>query len=131
MTWDQIQAITATGAGLTIGSHAHDHQRLASLDDEAQRRELTQSKQILEQRLGCEITAVAYPYGWPGTYTASTKLLAAEAGYRLAFTSRQGVNRLSTLDHYEINRLGVGSGDSAVLLRGRVALQSLFGGSFL
>jgi peptidoglycan/xylan/chitin deacetylase (PgdA/CDA1 family) len=131
MSWDQIQAIPDASAGLAIGSHAHSHQRLASLDNEAQRSELTQSKQILEQRLGREITAVAYPYGWAGTYTATTKLLAAEAGYRLAFTSREGVNRPSTLDHYEINRLGVGSSDSAVLLRGRAALQSLFGASFL
>ena len=89
------------------------------------------SKQILETRLGSEVPALAYPYGWPGTYTPATKREAAEAGYRLAFASREGVNRPMTLDPYEVSRLGVGSGDSAALLRARVALHAAFGQSFL
>jgi len=84
-----------------------------------------------QDRLGREVTALAYPYGWPGTYTPSTKLLAAEAGYCLAFTSRAGVNWPSTLDLYEVSRLGVGSGDSQPLLRARTALHAAFGASFL
>jgi len=131
MTWDHVRAIADSGAGLTVGSHAHDHHKLAGLDDESQRNELTGSKRILEDRLGREINALAYPYGWPGTYTASTKVLAAEAGYRLAFTSREGVNWSDTLDLYEVGRLGVGSGDSPALLRARTALHAAFGASFL
>jgi len=131
MTWDHVRAIADSGAGLTVGSHAHSHHKLAGLDDESQRNELTRSKRILEDRLGREVTALAYPYGWPGTYTPSTKLLAAEAGYCLAFTSRAGVNWPSTLDLYEVSRLGVGSGDSQPLLRARTALHAAFGASFL
>jgi peptidoglycan/xylan/chitin deacetylase (PgdA/CDA1 family) len=131
MTWDQVRALADSGAGLTVGSHAHGHHKLATLDDESQRSELAGSKQILENRLGREVTALAYPYGWPGTYTASTKVFAAGAGYRLAFTSREGVNRPGTLDPYEISRLGVGSGDSPALLRARTALHAAFGASFL
>ncbi|MFI5454316.1 MAG: polysaccharide deacetylase family protein [Isosphaerales bacterium] len=131
MTWDQVRALADSDAGLTIGSHAHGHHKLAGLDDESQRNELAGSKRILEDRLGREIMALAYPYGWPGTYTASTKAFAAEAGYCLAFTSREGVNRPSTLDRYEVSRLGVGSGDSPALLRARTALHAAFGASFL
>jgi len=131
MTWDQVRALADSCAGLTVGSHAHGHQKLAGLDDESQRNELARSKQILEDRLGCQVLALAYPFGWPGTYTASTKAFAAEAGYRLAFTSREGVNRPSALDPYEVSRLGVGSGDSPALLRARTALHAAFGASFL
>ena len=131
MNWGQVRNLADSGAGLTIGSHAHKHQKLANLDDQSQRHELALSKQILENRLGREVLALAYPYGWPGTYTRATKRAAAESGYRLAFASREGVNRPGTLDPFEISRLGVGSGDSPALLRARAALHSAFGRSFL
>ena len=89
---------------------------------------MAESKRILEARLGREVAALAYPYGWPGSYTARTKALAAEAGYRLAFASLEGVNRPDGLDPYDIRRLGVGSGDSPALLRARTALHAAFGG---
>ncbi len=131
MTWNQARQLVDSGAGLTIGSHAHSHRKLAGLDDDAQRDELTGSKQILEARLGRQIKALAYPFGWPGTYAATTKALAAESGYRVAFSSREGINRRGEFDRYEISRLGVGSADSAALLRARSALHGAFGQSFL
>jgi hypothetical protein len=130
--WDQVRQHCAGAPGaLTIGSHGHGHHRLAGLDGPSQRFELIESKRILESRLECAVTALAYPYGWPGCYTVETKSLAAEAGYRLAFAAREGVNRPDALDRFEIRRLGVGSGDSPVLLRGRTALHAAFGKSFL
>ena len=89
------------------------------------------SKQILEAHLNREVAALAYPYGWQGTYTAQTRALAALAGYRLIFTSREGVNRPLALDPQEIRRLGIGAGDSPVLLCARIACHAAFGKSFL
>ena len=130
-SWDQVRQLVGSGSTLTIGSHGHSHQKLAGLDEASQRHELTESKRILESRLGREITALAYPYGWPGAYNERTKTLTAEAGYRLAFASIEGVNRPDALDPYDIRRLGVGTGDSPVLLRARAALYNVFGRSFL
>jgi peptidoglycan/xylan/chitin deacetylase (PgdA/CDA1 family) len=130
-SWDQVRPITGAAPSLTIGSHGHTHHMLAGLDADAQRRELTESKRILESRLGRAVEVLAYPYGWPGTYTDQTKALAALAGYRLAFASREGVNRPPSLDPFDIRRLGVGSGDSPALLRARTALHAAFGTSFL
>jgi len=131
MSWDQVRQLPEMGAGFTIGSHSHSHPNLARLDDDSQRRELTESKQILETRVGCEIKAFAYPYGWPGTYTKGTKAIVTEAGYCLAFASHEGVTRAESFDPLEISRLGVGSGDSAILLRARMVLHAAFGRSFL
>ncbi len=113
-SWDQVRQVVDFDSTLTIGSHGHSHQKLAGLDEACQRHELTESKRILESRLGREVAALAYPYGWSGAYTPQTKALAAETGYRLAFASIEGVNRQNTLDPYDIRRLGVGSGDSPV-----------------
>jgi peptidoglycan/xylan/chitin deacetylase (PgdA/CDA1 family) len=131
MNWDQIRQLADSGAGLTIGSHAHSHNKLARLTNLSQSRELSLSKQILERRLGREVQALAYPYGWPGTYNAATKLTAIETGYRLGFASREGVNRPDSLDPFEIKRLGVGSSDSLAMLRARTALFCALGRSFL
>ena len=115
--WDQVRRCTGEDGIVTIGSHGHSHRRLAGLDEASQRHELTESKRILETRIGRAVEALAYPYGWPGCYTARTKAIAAESGYRLGFASLEGVNRPDTLDPHDIRRLGVGSGDSPALLR--------------
>ena len=122
MTWSEVRQLADLDEGLTIGSHARSHRRLAGLDDLEQRDELILSKQALEIRLGRVIKALAYPYGWRGTYTSTTKALVAKAGYHLAFSSHAGINRFGRFDRYDISRLGVGSADSAALLRGRCAL---------
>jgi peptidoglycan/xylan/chitin deacetylase (PgdA/CDA1 family) len=131
MDWDQVRRLSDSDAGLTIGSHSHSHPELSRLTDQSQCHELERSKEILESRLGRKIQALAYPFGWPGAYNKATRTAAAQTGYRLAFSGCAGVNRPGTLDAYEINRLGVGSADSLVLLRARAALFTAFGRSFL
>jgi peptidoglycan/xylan/chitin deacetylase (PgdA/CDA1 family) len=131
MTWDQIRQLADSHAGLSVGSHAHSHRKLAGLDYATQHQELTESKQILETRLGRPIKALAYPYGWPGAYTAITRALAAQVGYCLAFSSRERINRFVSFDRYDVSRLAVGLADSAVLIRARSAFCAAFGKSFL
>jgi peptidoglycan/xylan/chitin deacetylase (PgdA/CDA1 family) len=131
MNWAEVQEIANLGTKLTIGSHTHSHQMLAILGRDAQRAELIGSKQMLETKLKQAIKALAYPYGWLGTYTQQTKTLVAEVGYQIAFCAQAGINRLTHLDRYEVKRLGVGSSDSVALLRARTTLQATFGRSIL
>jgi peptidoglycan/xylan/chitin deacetylase (PgdA/CDA1 family) len=131
MSWNQLRQLTRQSQNLSIGSHTATHRRLASLNSNSQQSELVESKRLLEIQLDREISALAYPYGWLGTYTAETKQLAVQAGYRVAFTSRQGLNHYTSFDRYELNRLGVGQADSISLLRARAALYGTFGFSFL
>ena len=131
MSWSNVREIADSDAALAIGSHTHSHHNLATLDADTQRDELARSKHLLEAKLKREIKALAYPYGWPKTYTTQTKALTAEAGYQLAFSAHEGVNRPGDFDRYEVKRLGVGSADSVALLRARSALHVTFGRSFV
>ena len=131
MGWDDVKQLADADPFFSIGSHAHSHAQLAGLDDESQRRELAISRQILEGRLGRQVHAIAYPFGWEGTYNSVTKEVAKQTGYRQAFCSQLGVNRRSGLDTYAIRRLGVGSTDSPAMLRARSALLGAVGRSFL
>jgi len=131
MDLNQLRQLSS--AGMSVGSHSQSHRLLASLHDTAQHHELTESKRFLEGSLGREIKALAYPFGWRGTFTARTIQLAIDAGYQLAFSSLEGVNWLddTAFRPFALCRLNVGTGDSPTLLRARAVLHAMFGTSFL
>lgn len=127
MTWDQVRRLAQ--AGMTIGSHTHDHPFLARLSEEDQLRELAESRTILERELGREIVALAYPFGDSGTFDEATKRAARMAGYRLAFSAQHSANRPGRIDPFAIGRLGVGVADTPALFRARVVCYACFGAS--
>ena len=131
MDWDQVKQLAS--AGMSIGSHGHTHRALGELEDEIQRHELIESKRILESQLGREVTAIAYPFGWDGTFSRHTVALAAEVGYRLGFSSLEGVNqpKKPRFESLALRRLTVGTGDSPALLHARASLHAALGNSFL
>jgi peptidoglycan/xylan/chitin deacetylase (PgdA/CDA1 family) len=55
--------------------------------------ELTESKKRLEDRLGREMLAFAYPYG-SGAYRPEVRAVVREAGYRFDFSIKQGISTL-------------------------------------
>jgi peptidoglycan/xylan/chitin deacetylase (PgdA/CDA1 family) len=129
MTWDQARALVA--AGMSVGSHGVTHRALSRLPEDEQRAELVDSKRLLESEVGREVSALAYPYGWPGAYDATTGRLARDAGYRAAFTAHEGVNLPGPTDPFALRRLGVGFADSPGLHRARWALHGAVGRSVL
>jgi peptidoglycan/xylan/chitin deacetylase (PgdA/CDA1 family) len=129
MTWDQARRLSE--AGMAIGSHAHDHANLALLPEQEQLGELRQSKAILEREIGCEVTALAYPYGGAGAYTHVTQRVAREAGYQLAFTAQRGINRPGRTRPFALARVSVGYADSPTLVHTRNVLYAAFGSSLV
>lgn len=129
LDWDDARRLLA--AGMSIGAHGHTHRRLAALSEDDQRTELTACKRLLEAQTGRAVHALAYPFGWAGTFTETTERLAREAGYRLAFSAIEGVNGRQAWQPYALRRLNIGARDSPTLVRARTALQMRFGRSFL
>jgi peptidoglycan/xylan/chitin deacetylase (PgdA/CDA1 family) len=129
MTWDQARALVS--AGMSVGSHGVTHRALARLTEDEQRAELVGSKRLLESEIGREVSALAYPYGWPGAFDDATGRLAREAGYRAAFSALDGVNLPGSSDPFALRRLGVGFADSPGLHRARWALYGAVGRSVL
>lgn len=75
---------------VTIGAHTVNHARLAVLDVEEQRREITASKAALETRLGRRIEVFAYPFGGRRDYTPQTTAICRETGFRKAASNFPG-----------------------------------------
>ena len=78
LDWEGVRALQA--AGMEIGSHTVDHQRLPELSAGRVRWELAESKRLLDARLPRQVEAVAYPFNAVRGWMLET---AAEAGYRV------------------------------------------------
>jgi len=87
LTWAQVREMQKYG--VEFGSHTLTHPWLPGVSDEQLRREVIDSKHRLEDALGIEIASFAYPSGGVDRRVRS---VVAEAGYKLAFTTRPGLN---------------------------------------
>lgn len=85
MTWPQLKQVRS--AGISVESHSASHRKLARLDAESIKKELLDSKSLLEKELGVGVAAVCYP---AGSYDEHVARIAADAGYKLGFTTQFG-----------------------------------------
>ncbi len=86
LSWDEIKKIDQ--AGMVIGSHTETHPFLDKITDEESRKEIIDSKKIIEENLGKTIYDFAYPYG---AYNNHAIQIVKEAGYRTARTTDAGI----------------------------------------
>jgi len=84
---DESQLRQLADEGIEIASHTLTHPDLTTLDDAGVRRELTESKALLEEITGREIKCVSYPYG-----NADRRVISAAraAGYHGGCITRHG-----------------------------------------
>ena len=77
----QIRALAEKGA--TIGSHSHHHRDLTACSPAKLRTELADSKKILEDIIGKEVTSLSYPFGH---FNRRVIEQAQSTGYKYALT---------------------------------------------
>jgi peptidoglycan/xylan/chitin deacetylase (PgdA/CDA1 family) len=73
MTWAEVRELQALG--IRFGSHTVSHPELDRLDEEQIEREVGESKETLEDKLGVPVESFAYPYAFPENNPALTKRL--------------------------------------------------------
>jgi peptidoglycan/xylan/chitin deacetylase (PgdA/CDA1 family) len=112
MSWSEIRSVAE--AGIEVGAHSHTHPELDRLSQAQLHEELGRSKAVLEDGLGREMAAVAYPFGY---HSRRVRRAARAAGYRFGCA----VGNLSAhaeSDRWAIPRLTVkATADGAVLRR--------------
>jgi len=101
LSWAQIKEMQA--GGMAMGSHTCSHRILTHIDQENQLLELEQSKQCLEQYLGCDIDSVAYPVGQSNTFNDDICEITQKLGYKIGFTFTNKVNCLPINDSYKVS----------------------------
>jgi len=80
------------------------HPILSRLSRESAAREIKDSLNTIETKLGSRVKSFAYPVGRAKDFDATTKALLAEAGCRCAVTMIFGSNE-SGADPYELRRI--------------------------
>ncbi|WP_028671352.1 polysaccharide deacetylase family protein [Saccharospirillum impatiens] len=121
MPWPALQELDASGV-FAVGSHTCTHRRLNHANSPEQRHaEIVDSRQRLEQQLGHEVPLFCFPNG---DYDEASLTLVREH-YQAAVTTKNGLNRVSSLDLHQLNRIGVHEGNSRTTRQLRARLSGL------
>ena len=76
-------------AGVTIGAHTLSHPMLRWMSEELAFEEIRQSRVALQEALGTEIWALAFPFGDSDSVGPRESLLAKRAGFKCAFLNTE------------------------------------------
>lgn len=79
MSWDEMKEMSQ--AGMIFGSHSISHPYLDKLSDENLKKEVEDSKKLLEEKLGKQVDYIAYP---AGMYNDKVIEAVKAAGYQAA-----------------------------------------------
>ena len=86
LQWTQVAEMLQ--AGMQIGAHSYTHPNLAGLDGSELAYEVAHSKRIVEDRIGHDISTMAYPFGRPKVHVTQPVLEAVgRAGFGFACTT--------------------------------------------
>jgi peptidoglycan/xylan/chitin deacetylase (PgdA/CDA1 family) len=105
---DELRAL-ALGDLIEVGAHSHTHPELATLTREEQRREVAQSKSILEELVPRPVLGFSYPYG---SFGADTGRIVRECGFASGCGSTPDVSRARS-DIFSLPRFFVPDIDGA------------------
>lgn len=98
MNWIDIKELSEKG--FIIGCHGKTHVDLTKLDDERLNDEIKNSKKLIEEKIGKEVSDFSYPYG---LFNENTVKKVKESGYKTAVTTRSALNN-KFLSSFELSR---------------------------
>ena len=104
LDWDGVRELDA--AGVRIECHGISHRALSELPVDEATREIALGKLRLEERLGRDVKAFAYPKGSEAHFGPVHVSLVRQAGYELGFTSVSGANGPQS-DRFRLRRYNV------------------------
>ena len=103
LSWDEIKTMQDSGI-ITFGSHTLGPEPLINIKSEQDlKKQVFDSKKILEEKLGRQIAAFSYP---EGRFNNRIKQLVMEAGYELAVAGNPG-KKFANEDIFALKRLRI------------------------
>ena len=101
LNWTEIQEMS--NSGIFFGAHTKSHPILSLLNKNDIRKEITESKNIIEDQLNTEIKSFAYPNGARGDFNSACKEVLIQSGFECAVTTIGTSNRMDN-DLFELSR---------------------------
>ncbi len=93
MSWENASTMCADG--MSIGSHTLSHADLGSISNDREKldKEISGSKEIINEKLNIAVNYFAYPIGSRGTYNDKTEDVIKRSGYKAACINIFGTNK--------------------------------------
>jgi peptidoglycan/xylan/chitin deacetylase (PgdA/CDA1 family) len=101
LSWAELAELSA--AGVEVAAHTHSHPQLDRISTAGLQAELGDSKRSLEDRLGCPVRSLAYPYGYS---SKRVRTVAREIGY-LQAAGVANATAATTCDPFRVPRLTI------------------------
>jgi peptidoglycan/xylan/chitin deacetylase (PgdA/CDA1 family) len=117
MNWRELEALRAEG--WDICGHTATHARLSECDDETLNEELVRPLGVLQERLGIERPALAYPFGGREDITIGAVNVARCAGYSACLSDFGGENH-PPFDAFGTKRIELGGDHPTLAWKTRV-----------
>jgi len=122
LTWLEIEEMS--DCGIDFGSHTVTHPNLTRVRDEELMWELSESKRVLEQRVGRDVRTLAYPIGTRSAYDVRVMEAARRCGFGLAVSYVPGANWQREIAPFELRRQHIGLHCTPSYFRALVGLPS-------
>jgi peptidoglycan/xylan/chitin deacetylase (PgdA/CDA1 family) len=121
LSWSEVRELQKQG--ISFGSHTVTHPQLHDCDAQSIRKEIVDSKEMIEEKLGCTVESFSYPYAFPETDDDFKGRLREElqrAGYENGVCTTVGRPGPDS-DPFFLKRLPVNSDDDSQLFRAKLA----------
>jgi peptidoglycan/xylan/chitin deacetylase (PgdA/CDA1 family) len=116
LSWNQVRELNRFG--IEFGSHTVTHPQLRTLQPDDIQKEVHNSKQTIEDKLGSPVKSFSYPYAFPETdrtFRNALRQMLSEAGYQAGVSTIIGKAGFAS-DRLFMERLPVNSCDDRRLL---------------
>jgi len=104
LTWEQVREMRDNG--ITFGAHTLTHPVLTKIPLEDARKEIVESKRVLEEKIQKPVKYFAYPYGTETDFSEDIKNIVRESGYACALTFMGGYNDQNS-DIFALGRMAL------------------------
>lgn len=115
LSWDQLRKLACEG--VTLAAHTQTHPLLTQIAPEAARDEIVGSQHDLDRQIGETLPAFCFP---SGHYNDTLISILKQEGFKLAFTTEQGVNDLKCADPWRLRRINITRRTSPMTFRLRL-----------
>jgi peptidoglycan/xylan/chitin deacetylase (PgdA/CDA1 family) len=120
LDWESLRRLASEG--VTLGAHTQNHPIMNCITLEELQSEVIGSLQDLTRELGFAPQTFAYP---SGIHNEAAVSVVERAGFKLAFTTRRGINEIGRADRLRLQRINVGAQTTLAVLRAQLLSWSL------
>lgn len=129
MSWDQLKEMSEDG--IEIGAHSVNHPIFSNIPEERVRKEVRDSKELIEENIGSEVVT----FGSPGRgimerrereiFTRLLKEEVRESGYHFSTMYRWGLVYENSFDRYAMERIGIETHDGRSVFKAKLMFPEI------